>query len=462
MSSIPKTPISIESEKALLGSLIIDCESWEKISNLITPADFYDSKNRDVFSEIYDLQINDQPLDILILEESLKSRDKLSKIGGIEYLKELAKTVPTSAHIVKYAEIVREKSVMRKLIGASTRTIESIHQDTTEDISSILDKAEADIFSIASDTKKHEGLVRIGPIVNEMVDSIYNKKTNNIIDYLLTGYSKLDEIMGGLQNSDLVVIAARPSMGKTALAMNIAQDIVFKQKKKVGFFSLEMSSQSIALRMLSSLSTVEFSKIRSGDYESSSDDTRAVTQAIEMMQDCSLYIDDTGSITPMTLRSRARRMKRETGIDMIILDYLQLMTLPDKSENRVNEIASITRQLKSLAKELDIPIIALSQLNRSLEQRNDKRPFLSDLRESGSIEQDADLVVFLYREEYYLARTEPQEGTDKHEIWTSKMEKVHNIAEAIIAKNRHGPISKVKLHFNPAITKFSDLAESSF
>ena len=301
MSSIPKTPTSIESEKALLGSLIIDSESWEKISNLVTPSDFYDGNNRDIFSEIYDLQIHDQPLDILILEESLKSRDKLIKVGGIEYLKELAKTVPTSAHIVKYAEIVREKSVMRKLIGASTRTIENIHQDG-DDIRTILDKAEADIFSIASDTKKNEGLIKIGPIVNDMVDSIYNKKNNNVIDYLLTGYSKLDDIMGGLQNSDLIVIAARPSMGKTALAMNIAQDIVFKQKKKVGFFSLEMSSQSIALRMLSSLSTVEFSKIRTGDYESSNDDTRAVTQAIDMMQDCSMYVDDTGSITPMTLR----------------------------------------------------------------------------------------------------------------------------------------------------------------
>ena len=439
MSSLPNTPISIESEKALLGSLIIDSESWEKISNIITPADFYDSKNRDVFSEIYDLQINDQPLDILILEESLKSRDKLSKIGGIDYLKELAKTVPTSAHIIKYAEIVREKSVMRKLISASTRTIESIHDDSSEDLKAILDKAEADIFSIASDTKKNEGLIKIGPIVNDMVDSIYNKKNNNIIDYLLTGYKKLDELMGGLQNSDLIVIAARPSMGKTALAMNIAQDIVFKQKKKVGFFSLEMSSQSIALRMLSSLSTVEFSKIRTGDYESSNDDTRSVTQAIEMMQDCSLFIDDTGSITPMTLRSRVRRMKRETGIDMIILDYLQLMTLPEKSENRVNEIASITRQLKSLAKELDIPIIALSQLNRSLEQRNDKRPFLSDLRESGSIEQDADVVMFIYRDDVYNPNSE-----DK------------NIAEINIAKHRNGPTGTTKLTFLSHCTRFED------
>ena len=438
MSGIPKTPISLESEKALLGSLIIDCESWEKISNLVTPSDFYDANNRDIFVEIYELQINDQPLDILILEESLKSRDKLNKIGGMEYLKELAKAVPTSAHIEKYAQIVREKSVMRKLIGASTRTIENIHQDEG-DIRTILDKAEADIFSIASDSKKNEGLVKIGPIVNEMVDSIYNKKNNNVIDYLLTGYSKLDELMGGLQNSDLIVIAARPSMGKTALAMNIAQDIVFKQKKKVGFFSLEMSSQSIALRMLSSLSAVQFSKIRTGDYESSNDDTRAVTQAINMMQDCPLYVDDTASITPMTLRSRARRMKRETGIDMIILDYLQLMTLPDKSENRVNEIASITRQLKSLAKELDIPIIALSQLNRSLEQRNDKRPFLSDLRESGSIEQDADVVMFIYRDDVYNPNSE-----DK------------NIAEINIAKHRNGPTGTAKLTFLSHCTRFED------
>ena len=445
MSTIPKTPVSIESEKALLGSLIIDSESWEKISNSITPADFYDPKNRDVFSAIYDLQIHDQPLDILILEESLKSRDLLSKIGGIDYLKELAKTVPTSAHITKYADIVRDKSVMRKLIGASTRTIESIHQDSSEDIRSILDKAEADIFSIASDTKKNEGLIKIGPIVTEMVDSIYNKKRNNVIDYLLTGYSKLDELMGGLQNSDLIVIAARPSMGKTALAMNIAQDIVFKQKKKVGFFSLEMSSQSIALRMLSSLSTVEFSKIRSGDYELSNDDTTAVTQAIDMMQDCPMYIDDTGSITPMTLRSRARRMKRDTGIDMIILDYLQLMTLPEKSENRVNEIASITRQLKSLAKELDVPIIALSQLNRSLEQRNDKRPFLSDLRESGSIEQDADVVMFIYRDDVYNPNSE-----DK------------NIAEINIAKHRNGPTGTAKLTFRSQCTRFEDYTPQIF
>ena len=230
MASIPQRPVSIESEKALLGSLIIDSQSWEKISNIVTPNDFYDLRNKDIFSEIYNLQINDQPLDILILEETLKSHDKLSKVGGLEYLKDLAKTVPTSAHIVKYAQMVREKSVMRKLIQASTRTIESVHDESSDDIHTILDKAEADIFAIASDTKKNEGLVKIGPIVNDMVDTIYNKRNSNISDFLLTGYSKLDELMGGLQNSDLIVIAARPSMGKTALAMNIAQDIVFKQK----------------------------------------------------------------------------------------------------------------------------------------------------------------------------------------------------------------------------------------
>lgn len=439
MASIPKTPHSIDSEKALLGSLIIDSDSWEKVSNIVSPSDFFDPKNRDIFNEIYTLHMNEQPMDILILEEVLKSRDILTKVGGIDYLKDLAKIVPTSAHIAKYAEIVREKSIMRKLISASTSTIENIHNDDGDDIRTILDKAEASIFSIASDTKKNEGLIKIGPIVNELVDVIYNKKNNNVIDYLLTGYSKLDEIIGGLQNSDLIVIAARPSMGKTALAMNIAQDIVFKQKKKVGFFSLEMSSQSIALRMLSSLSTVEFSKIRSGDYELSNDDTKLVTQAINMMQECSLYIDDTGSITPMTLRSRARRMMKETGIDMIILDYLQLMTLPEKSENRVNEIASITRQLKSLAKELNIPVIALSQLNRSLEQRNDKRPFLSDLRESGSIEQDADVVMFIYRDDVYNPNSEEK-----------------NVAEINIAKHRNGPTGIAKLTFLSHCTRFED------
>ncbi len=439
MAAIPKTPQSIESEKALLGSLIIDSDSWEKVSNMVIPSDFFDPKNRDIFAEIYTLHINEQPIDILILEETLKSREILTKVGGIDYLKELAKIVPTSAHIIKYAEIVREKAIMRKLINASTLTIESVHEDDGDDIRTILDKAEANIFAIASDTRKNEGLIKIGPIVNDLVDVIYNKKNNNVIDYLLTGYSKLDDIIGGLQNSDLIVIAARPSMGKTALAMNIAQDIVFKQKKNVAFFSLEMSSQSIALRMLSSLSTVEFSKIRSGDYELSNDDTRLVTQAINMMQDCSLYIDDTGSITPMTLRSRARRMMKENGIDLIILDYLQLMTLPEKSENRVNEIASITRQLKSLAKELNIPIIALSQLNRSLEQRNDKRPFLSDLRESGSIEQDADVVMFIYRDDVYNPNSEAK-----------------NVAEINIAKHRNGPTGVAKLTFLSHCTRFED------
>ena len=252
---------------------------------------------------------------------------------------------------------------------------------------------------------------------------------------------EFSKLVSDLQKSDLIIIAGRPSMGKTAFAMNIAQDIVFKQKKKVGFFSLEMSAQSIALRMLSSLSSVSQQKIRTGDYEASSKDTKNVTSAIEMMNDndCHFYIDDTAAISPMDLRSKARRMKRETGLDMIIVDYLQLMSIPQYSENRVNEIAEVTRSLKAIAKELDLPVIALSQLNRGVETRNDKRPFLSDLRESGSIEQDADLIVFLYREEVYDKNTDQK-----------------NIAEIRVEKHRNGPTGLVKLTFVPHCTRFED------
>ena len=285
-------------------------------------------------------------------------------------------------------------------------------------------------------------MVKIGPIVNQLIDVIYDKKNNNKIDYLLTGFKKVDERLGGLQKSDLIVIAGRPSMGKTAFSMNIAQDIVFKQNKKVGFFSLEMSAQQIATRMLSTLSGVSQQKIRTGDYESSTSDTKAVTSAIEMMQECDFFVDETPSITPMDLRGKARRMKREHGVDMIIVDYLQLMGVTrtrNFDQNRVNEISEITRSLKALAKELDIPVVALSQLNRRVEERNDKRPFLSDLRESGSIEQDADIVIFLYRDDQYNPSSENK-----------------NVAEVNISKHRNGPVGLEQLTFIPHCTRFED------
>ena len=439
---IPSVPKSTDAEQAFLGALIMDGTGWEKITDKIDVNDFYESNHQIIFKELLNLALSNQSIDILVLEEALKSKSVLDKVGGVEYLKALVKKLPTSAHIETYAAIIREKSIMRKLINTSTKIIEQVHQSDEGNVNDILDKAETEIFGITSETKTNDGLTKIGPIVSDMVELIYEKKNNNKIDYLLTGYKKLDERLGGLQKSDLIVIAGRPSMGKTAFSMNVALNIVLKQEKKVGFFSLEMSAQQIALRMLSTLSTVSMQQIRTGDYESSSDNTKAVTSAITMMQECDFFVDETPSITPMDLRAKARRMKREHGVDLIIIDYLQLMGVTRSrnfDQNRVNEISEITRALKALAKELDIPVIALSQLNRDVEKRNDRRPFLSDLRESGSIEQDADIVMFLYRDEVYNKNTETK-----------------NTAEVNIAKHRNGEIGQTILTFRAACTRFED------
>ncbi len=436
---IPSTPKSLEAEQAFLGSLIMDSSSWDQVSHMVESKDFIDTKNREIFNQIYNLASSGQVIDVIVLGDALKTSGLLDKVGGLVYLGELAKKVPTSAHIKAYADIIKENSIKRELINISTRTIQNVHQSDQGNIKDILDKAESEIFGITADSTIDNGLAKIGPVVNKYIENVYNKKNSDEVDYLLTGYKEFDKLVSGLQKSDLIIIAGRPSMGKTAFAMNIAQDIVFKQKKKVGFFSLEMSAQSIALRMLSSLSFVSQQKIRTGDYEASNKDTKAVTSAIEQMQDCDFYIDDTAAISPMELRSKARRMKRDSGIDMIVVDYLQLMSIPRYSENRVNEIAEVTRALKAIAKELDIPVVALSQLNRGVETRNDKRPFLSDLRESGSIEQDADLIIFLYRDEVYDSNTAQK-----------------NIAEIRVEKHRNGPTGVVKLTWVPHCTRFED------
>jgi len=438
-SRIPSTPKSLEAEQAFLGSLIMDSSSWDQVSHMVESKDFIDTKNREIFNQIYNLASSGQVIDVIVLGDALKTSGLLDKVGGLVYLGELAKKVPTSAHIKAYADIIKENSIKRELINISTRTIQNVHQSDQGNIKDILDKAESEIFGITADSTIDNGLAKIGPVVNKYIENVYNKKNSDEVDYLLTGYKEFDKLVSGLQKSDLIIIAGRPSMGKTAFAMNIAQDIVFKQKKKVGFFSLEMSAQSIALRMLSSLSFVSQQKIRTGDYEASNKDTKAVTSAIEQMQDCDFYIDDTAAISPMELRSKARRMKRDSGIDMIVVDYLQLMSIPRYSENRVNEIAEVTRALKAIAKELDIPVVALSQLNRGVETRNDKRPFLSDLRESGSIEQDADLIIFLYRDEVYDSNTAQK-----------------NIAEIRVEKHRNGPTGVIKLTWVPHCTRFED------
>ena len=316
----------------------MESTSWDKISDKILASDFFDSKNRIIFREISDLIINGQVIDLLILEESLKSKGALSDVGGREYLASLTRVVPTHAHISQYAEIIKEKSVARELINISTSTIQNVHQGDLGDINTILDRAEQDIFKIASKSSGAYDLQQIGPVVKSYIEKVYAKRDSDELDYLLSGYKELDDLISGFQKSDLIIIAGRPSMGKTAFAMNVAQHMVFKQKKRVGFFSLEMSSEAIALRMLSSLSSVSQQNIRTGDYEKKAGETTAVTSAIELMNDCEFYVDDTAGISPMELRSKARRLKRGSGIDVIIVDYLQLMSIPKFSENRVNEM----------------------------------------------------------------------------------------------------------------------------
>ena len=316
-----------------------------------------------------------------------------------------------------------------------------------DDIHTILDKAEADIFAIASDTKKNEGLVKIGPIVNDMVDTIYNKRNSNISDFLLPGYSKLDELMGGLQNSDLIVIAARPSMGKTALSMNFAQDFVFKQKKKVGFFSLEMANNQLAMRLLCAEGRVDSHLVRTGKLPKSQ--WKNLSIAVGQLAEAPIFLDDTAGMSVLEVRAKARRLKAEHGVGLIIVDYLQLMTgeYGKSSGNREQEIASISRSLKAIAKELNVPVLALSQLSRAVETRGgDKRPVLSDLREAGSIEQDADMVVFVYRADRYDI-TEDEDGN-----------LTAGIAELLLRKNRNGPTGKVKLKFIERYAKFADFS----
>ena len=339
--------------------------------------------------------------------------------------------------------------------------------DNYEDQNSniIIEKTESDLYNLTNDGDSQKGPKQFDDILSLTIDYAEKayKKSDEVVG-LKTGLNDFDKKIGGLHKSDLIIIAGRPSMGKTAFATNIASNICNKKinnkKTNVLFFSLEMSSEQLATRVLSEISQISSEGIRTGNL--SKTDFEKIIKASEKLKELSLFIDDSPALTISSIRTRSRRLKRKHGLDLIIIDYLQLISGESKNlnDNRVKEISDITRGLKAIAKELNIPVVALSQLSRKVEERR-KRPQLADLRESGSIEQDADLVVFLYREEYYLARTEPPEGTEKHVMWTSKMEKVHNIAEAIVAKHRHGPISRVKLHFNSTNTKFSDLADTS-
>ena len=421
---------------------MLENQVWDTVSAKLCEADFYRMEHRTLYRAILDLSNKSQPFDVVTLLDTLKSNNALDDAGGEAYLFELANNTPSVANVSAYADIVREKSVQRQLITVAGDIADSAYNPGNREVSDLLDYAESRVFAIAEQTASDGGPEVIKSILVravERIDALYH--SGDSITGLATGLSDLDELTSGLQSSDLVIVAGRPSMGKTTLVMNIAEHAAIKANKPVLVFSMEMPADSLAMRMMSSLGRIDQHRIRTGKLDD--DDWPRVTSAVHMLSEAPLYIDDTAGLSPAEMRARARRLCKEHGqLGLIVVDYLQLMKVPGfKADNRTAEISEISRSLKSLAKELSVPVIALSQLNRSLEQRQDKRPVMSDLRESGAIEQDADLICFIYRDEVYN-----EDSPDK------------GVAEIIVAKQRNGPIGKIRVAFLGKYTRFEDLA----
>lgn len=441
-----RPPHSAEAEQSIIGGLMLDNQVWDKISTKLCETDFYRTEHRILYRAITELSKKDQPFDVVTLLDALKSTNNLDDAGGETYLFELANNTPSVANVSAYAEIVREKSVQRQLIAVAGDIADSAYNPGGREVAELLDFAETKVFAIAEQTGGDGGPESIKSILVkavEKIDTLYHNGES--ITGLATGLSDLDELTSGLQSSDLVIVAGRPSMGKTTLVMNMAEHAAIKSGLPVLVFSMEMPSDSLAMRMMSSLGRIDQHRIRTGKL--SDDDWPRVTSAVHMLSEAPLYIDDSPALSPAEMRARARRLAKEQGqLGLVVVDYLQLMQVPGyKSDNRTAEISEISRSLKSLAKELEVPVVALSQLNRSLEQRQDKRPVMSDLRESGAIEQDADLICFIYRDEVYN-----EDSPDK------------GVAEIIIAKQRNGPIGKVRVAFLGKYTRFEDLAFNGY
>ena len=436
-------PQNIEAEQAVLGAMLIDKEAIAKASEILTSSDFYREAHRVIFNAMLELYNKNEAVDMVTVTEILKRDNKLEDIGGLAYITSLANVVLTAANVKYHADIVAEKSVLRQLVRVSTE-IAAMGYEANEDVGTLLDTAESRILEISNRKKKAD----FTPINDVLMESVQNieKLINNKggLTGLPSGFADLDKLTSGLHPSDFIILAARPSMGKTALALNIVQNVALRAHKKIGgeqrsvaFFSLEMSKEQLVNRMLCAEAGIDSQRLRVG--EMGDKDWDALWGACDLMSKAKIYIDDTAGITVMDMRSRARRLKAEHGLDLIVVDYLQLMQGSGKRNNsgdRQQEVSEISRSLKALARELDVPVLALSQLSRSVEARQVKRPMLSDLRESGSLEQDADIVAFLYREDYYNPETE-----NKH-------------TELIIAKHRNGPVDTVNLFFHKQFTKF--------
>jgi len=438
-SNLRVPPHSVEAEQAVIGGLLLDNRAWEQIADKLVEEDFYRNDHRLLFSAIRQLESRNEPFDAVTLSQCLDNNGHLDQAGGLLYLGRLAKDTPSASNIVAYANIVREKSVLRQLIAVGTDISGSGFQPEGRDSKELLDSAEKKVFQIAEQGARGQGGFQdMKSLLSKTVDKIDHLfNSDGGITGVSTGFDKFDEMTTGLQEADLVIVAGRPSMGKTTFAMNIAENAAIGDKVPVAVFSMEMPGDSLAMRMISSLGRVDQHHIRTGNL--TDEDWARITSAIHILSEANIYIDDTPAMSPNEVRARARRLKRQHGLGLIVIDYLQLMQVHGGSENRATEISEISRSLKAMAKELKVPVIALSQLNRSLEQRPDKRPVMSDLRESGAIEQDADLIVFIYRDEVYNEDS-PQKG----------------VAEIIIAKQRNGPIGKSLLTFLGKYTKFEN------
>jgi replicative DNA helicase len=449
LESLKLPPNSVEAEQSVLGGLLLENEALDRIADILNQADFYRHDHRLIYTHIAKLIEQNRPADIVTVAESLENSAELSSVGGIAYLGALAQNTPTAANIRRYAEIVRERSIMRKLVEVGSGIAESAYNPQGRDAQQLLDEAEAKIFQIAeSGNRGSQGFVNIQtllPQVADRIDYLYQRENQGSVTGIPTGFDDLDERTSGFQPGDLIIVAGRPSMGKTAFSLNIAENVALDTKKAVAVFSMEMGATQLATRMIGSVGRLDQHRMRNGNLED--EDWARLTTALGKLNDAPIFIDEGAGLSSFDVRARARRLHRQTGgLGLIVVDYLQLMagTSGRASENRATEISEISRSLKSLAKELDVPVVALSQLNRSVEQRPDKRPVMSDLRESGAIEQDADLILFIYRDEVYNPDSEDK-GT----------------AEIIIAKQRNGPIGRVRLTFLGQHTRFENFSSGN-
>jgi replicative DNA helicase len=448
VAALKLPPHSIEAEQSLIGGLLIDNAAWDRIGDVVRETDFYRDDHRRIFRHIGKLIQQGRPADVVTVYESIEASNEVDQTGGLGYLGEIANATPSAANIRRYAEIVRERAILRQLVTVGDEIAGNALNPAGRDVKTLLDDAEQRIFQIAeAGNRSNNGFVAIQPLLGELVErmeTLLARDSQSDITGVATGFADLDRMTSGLQPGDMVVVAGRPSMGKTAFALNIAEHVGVELRLPVAIFSLEMSGPQLATRFLSSVGRIDQSKLRTGRL--TDDEWDRMTVALGKLHEAPIHIDETGAINSTDLRARARRLHRQFGkLGLIVIDYLQLMSSNRDGENRATEISEISRSIKALAKELQVPIVALSQLSRKVEERNDKRPLMSDLRESGAIEQDADIILMMYREEYYKPDTQ-----DKGK------------AEVIIGKHRNGPVGMVPLTFIGEYAKFENFASGSY